>query len=286
MSLALPVEGPTVESSDRNPVQPVDQKAGLVAAETHEASDDQGAAQDEGARHGNCPNIRGVRAFTFPKDPSFPNSNEDTFAIGMDRAAVFDGATESFASRRWARIVARHWVRGADSWLADAREEYSESGQVNLHWAQDVARTRGSFTTLAAVVAAEDALEVTTVGDSCVLLIADGEIEVSFPYADAAAFNSAPAALGTGTSLEDDQGLLREGTGRVTRLVDTVLLVTDAVAAWLLTSDASQRSQRIARVLEVKTGEDWAGIVREERRGKTMKVDDSTVIVLELSWQT
>ena len=145
---------------------------------------------------------------------------------------------------------------------------------------------RGSFTTLAAVVAADDALEVTTVGDSCVLLLADGQVKASIPYADAADFNSVPAALGTGTLLEDDVRLVRQGTGRVTEGIDTVVLVTDAVAAWLLTSDTSQRAARMEQVLGVKTGAEWEEIVLDQRKAKAMKVDDSTVIVLELSWQT
>ena len=227
---------------------------------------------------------------TCAKDLTDPASNEDAtlLRLGQDRAAVFDGASESFAARRWARQVAHRWGRSTSpGWLAQARGDYAQHvDALAKTWAQEVAAERGSYTTIAAVTLTPAGLSVTTVGDSCVFLLDQEEIVWSHPFTSEEQFTSAPQALSTRPDLtEDDDDALIHGTLLIqpARVAAThVMLATDAVSAWLLTDDPDQRRKRTRQLLASRSGDDFATLVADERTSGRLKVDDTTVLVLTL----
>ena len=223
--------------------------------------------------------IAHAHAFTFPKDPNFPSSNEDTFVIAPDRVAVFDGATESFAAARWARECARHWCTGADDWLARARTAYGESIDSGpASWAQEQARQRGSFTTMAALEIRADGPYATIVGDSCVLVAHGDRIVASVPFSSAAQFTSTPTLLASDDVVNEPSPAT--STPLLLRPDQLVVLATDAVACWLLDDDQDARSTRLRRLLDVRDPEGWSALVTAERATRAMKVDDATCIVV------
>ena len=120
------------------------------------------------------------------------------FLADGGRAAVFDGATESFAARRWARLVSSCWEQDAEDFMGRAQAEYALGASDRaLSWAQEEASQRGSFTTIAAIQTVPGGLRTTIVGDSSVLFLNRDEIVESFPYATAEEFGSTPLALGS-----------------------------------------------------------------------------------------
>ena len=66
---------------------------------------------------------------TASKDPTLPESNEDAWAFDEagDGVVMLDGATESFAARRWARLLAGQWATGGADWLATAQSLYARA---------------------------------------------------------------------------------------------------------------------------------------------------------------
>ena len=217
------------------------------------------------------------------------DSNEDASLFLGDggRAAVFDGATESFAARRWARLVASCWREDADDFMARAQAGYAYgTPDTALSWAQEEASQRGSFTTIAAIQTVPGGLRTTIVGDSSVLFLNRDEIVESFPYATAEEFGSTPLALGSESAslgpcievLHRSTWLLRVDTSVVT----DVLLVTDAVAAWLLVGNPAARIDRVRALRTISTPEQWRDLVHGERASRQMKTDDSTVILMSI----
>jgi hypothetical protein len=217
------------------------------------------------------------------------DSNEDVslFLADGGRAAVFDGATESFAARRWARLVASCWEQDAEDFMGRAQAEYALGASDRaLSWAQEEASQRGSFTTIAAIRTAPGGLRTTIVGDSSVLFLNRDEITESFPYATAEEFGSTPLALGSdAASLEPCVDVLRRSTWLLpvdTSVVTDVLLVTDAVAAWLLVDDPAARIARVRALRGIRTLEQWRDLVHAERTGRRLKTDDSTVVLMSI----
>lgn len=243
----------------------------------------------EAQASGPIPDLHLLTQWTCSKDPGMEDSNEDVLLFLADdsRAAVFDGATESFAARRWARLVASCWEQDADDFMARAQAEYALGASHRaVSWAEEEASQRGSFTTIAAIQAVPGGLRTTIVGDSSVLFLSRDEITDSFPYATAEEFGSTPLALcSDAASLSLCVDVLRRSTWLLpvdTSVVTDVLLVTDAVAAWLLVGDAAARVERVRALRYIDTPEQWRNLVHAERSSGRMKTDDSTVILISI----
>ena len=93
---------------------------------------------------------------TISKDVAIDGSNEDSYCLRLNapgpRVAIFDGASESYAARKWSKLVAEEWGRKHDKdwgWIDRAQTRYERnSNKTGLSWAQEVASDRGSFATV------------------------------------------------------------------------------------------------------------------------------------------
>jgi hypothetical protein len=222
------------------------------------------------------------------KEVDSVNQNEDAWILDSHgtAAAVFDGATESFAPRRWARQLASSWATGKPDWFATAQDAYEEATPSgSLSWAQEAAAIRGSFATIAAVEVRDTWLEVTCVGDSCALRVQGSHVVDAYPLSAAADFTSAPAALPSERLYADQAtALLNAGTTTwaVTPGTDEIWLVTDAIAAWLLTEDPAERFDRLTMLASVTTQDEFRTLILTQRASQAMRVDDCTWLRLSI----
>lgn len=232
---------------------------------------------------------------TISKDVAIDGSNEDSYCLRLNapvpRVAVFDGASESYAARKWSKLVAEEWGRKHDKdwgWIDRAQTRYEKnSNKTGLSWAQEVASDRGSFATVCYVDIEEDWLNFCAVGDSCLFLIDDKEITFSYPYVSETQFTSAPLAVSSRPdNLKMNKDNLLMGMDRLRfRASGTkqILLATDAVSCWLLADNQQIRAGRLAHLLNCKTPLEFQQLVVEERSNKNMHTDDSTVVLLRCS---
>lgn len=217
------------------------------------------------------------------KDPVRQDLNEDAFAVGGSRFALADGASESYDSRTWARLLTEAYVldQGVGApWVADKVRTYLDSTDfASLSWSRQAAFERGSFATLLGLELGPDGSEVhvLVIGDSLALHVRDGVILTSFPFQRADQFDARPQLLSTLATAND---FVRESdfftTSSVTWPVqpgDQILLVTDAVGHWLLA-----REDALAALGAVATEEEFEQLVVDQRRGRTMRLDDSTLL--------
>src|SRR5262245_48195361 len=102
--------------------------------------------------------MRLLAKVTVSKEDGDPQFNEDFCAwrAAKHTWAVSDGASESFAAKRWARILALSFVDYPyvdKDWLAEASRRYSLSfNTAEMTWNKAAAFERGSFATLLGVV--------------------------------------------------------------------------------------------------------------------------------------
>lgn len=244
--------------------------------------------QGERQQSAATPSLSLLASWTVAKQVDSPTTNEDAAVWIPERhqAAVLDGATESYAAQRWVSIIVNQMQASGRIDLASAQDEYAASmSSEALSWMQAEAAQRGSFTTLATVQPTHGGLRARLVGDSAIILLSSGSVLRAYPFSDAESFSSAPEALASAPDLLDStQRLLDECTWDIalTSAVDTVMLVTDAIAAWLLVNDKALRRSRVQQVLGCRTDMDWADLVIRERIRAEMKTDDSTAIILEV----
>src|SRR5215472_6203096 len=211
--------------------------------------------------------------------------------------AVSDGASESFDSATWARLLVRRFVdapllvrRFVDApdvnhgWLHKTVACYNRQfDRETMSWSAQAAFDRGSFATLTGVVLRSGGTLATIlgVGDS-IALLADGHTLVkSFPYDRPEQFKQRPILLSTVS--ERNRRVFTRPTSSYARhwslrnlSFPVILLMTDALAAWVLREPGT----RIQALLGVRTQTRFAALVEHERRFRRMVRDDTTLLVI------
>lgn len=234
--------------------------------------------------------LRIVFQGTVPKDDGPEATNDDCYAGNepRQRFAVTDGASESYDSARWSRLLADAWVAGGSvvsrAGLASLIREYEEAcDPTALSWSKRGAFERGSFATLLGVSTRGDLARIVAFGDSIVVgFPVDGGTQ-SFPYTLAEEFDRRPLLLST--KAEANGAVLQRVTVRTCLTAwplvpgTTLLLMTDALGQWLLRRNADAASRDALRA--IRTSEELQGFVTAERSTGAMRRDDTTLVHLQ-----
>lgn len=115
---------------------------------------------------------------TVAKDKSEASSNEDAFDYDYSKQvfALSDGASESYDSKIWAKILVREFVDTpniSEEWVLKCAKKYLESLDLtNLTESQFIAFNKGSFATLIALQRQGNKVSVLNVGDSHIFVFA------------------------------------------------------------------------------------------------------------------
>jgi hypothetical protein len=151
-----------------------------------------------------------VQSVLLPKAGLQPAECEDAIGIRRDigRFCIADGATEGFDSRRWARLLTKHWVASKriltrdelGPWLNGLSEHFERHwAKRSLPWYAEEKARAGAFAAFAglAFVLSRDGLSWQTValGDSCLVHKRNEFILQAIPLSDPAAFGLHPILL-------------------------------------------------------------------------------------------
>ncbi|MEU6672726.1 hypothetical protein [Streptomyces sp. NPDC046925] len=220
-------------------------------------------------------------------------------------AGVCDGATESALAKDWARLLSRTAAEQAmerpdllgggtafeefassavsqwEPWLGRYTQARQEEGRP-LKWYEHTKIAEGAYATLLTVridpdaAAESDTAEpawrwrAAALGDSCLFHLHNNRLVRAFPVATAEEFGTNPDLFG---SRNHDVELLARRTffteGRCGP-GDRLLLMTDALAAWLLS--ASDQEDAVHQLLEyagpddLNQFENWLADLRDRRQ--------------------
>src|SRR6266567_6641702 len=141
-------------------------------------------------------------AFSVPKGED--QRNEDSFHRSAKGVyALSDGASVSFDSAAWARILVKRYARKPEftrEWLAAAIAEFGKLyDRDSLPWMQQASLDRGSFASLLGVrlFDAGGLIQLLAIGDSLAVLCDGDCIKATFPFSEASQFNRSPQLLCT-----------------------------------------------------------------------------------------
>ena len=231
------------------------------------------------------PSLSNHRSFveTLPRP-----GNDDCFSASEERQlfAMSDGASESYDSGLWSKLLCLHWTLGGG--VASKHALYSRIRDYSLacrpetlSWSKRASFERGSYATFLGVRRRHGAVQVLAFGDSLAVWH-HGDHVVTFPYCSAAQFAGRPICLSTLES-RNKPALATTRASFTTwpmRPGACLLLMTDALGLWLL----SRPDARLARerLLGFSDSNDFARFVLAERRSGEMKRDDTTLAVLSL----
>ncbi|RNF35331.1 hypothetical protein [Paracoccus methylarcula] len=228
--------------------------------------------------------MRLLNRWTVGKQLTEPHLNEDAAKADSPKGifVISDGASESFASRRWARVLVKHYARrpviDAD-WLTQAIGEYAAVfDRESMSWSAQAAYDRGSFATLLGVQFDPDGVLILGVGDSLAVLDDGVEIRATFPYCEPRQFRTNPLLLST----IPDRNAVILGADNSTRWnvegveAPKIYCMTDAIGAWLL----SARVERMNRLRMLQNRREFVALVETARADGTMRRDDTTLLVI------
>lgn len=247
------------------------------------------------------------RTFWTAKGGNYLEEFEDAFRVlypekpgtELARAAISDGASDSVFSGEWARILAHSFVdRPLDilglteddlkEWLALGQGEWQEGVPWSMiPWHGEAKARIGAFATLLGLTVAADpertdafCCHAIAVGDSCLFLVRDDRLLLSFPMEEAAEFDNTPALLCSNPArVEDLWQEVRFHSGECVS-GDLFILTSDALACWFLNSNtAGEKPWRTLSALESCQWDEW---VEKQRREGLMRNDDTTLVTINV----
>jgi hypothetical protein len=228
-----------------------------------------------------------ARGFTVAKHDG--DANEDAWQHSHKGVgAVSDGASVSFDSASWARLLVRRFAQHPEfdaGWLDEAIAAYAQlHDRERLPWMQQAAFDRGSFASLLGI---RDAgcgrIAVLAIGDSLAVLCDGNRIVATFPYEAPEEFDARPQLLSTNPAenrfLDAPDAIAERQCEWDLGPLDNpaVLCVTDALGRWILTECGAEPSP-IAKLRRIKKPRAFGRFVRAERAAGRMRRDDTTML--------
>ena len=255
--------------------------------------------------------LRPPRRFWLPKAGNSPEEYEDASRvvypqrIGASgrrtaRAAVSDGASESAFAREWANVLADAFVdRPPDAcgftedsmcdWLASAQEEWRAGIPWDrIPWHGEAKARAGAFATLVGLTVATKpnnsrrlSWRAVAVGDSCLFVVRDDRLWLSFPLEDAAQFDNNPTLVCSNPDNAGEVGDSVHWSDGDCVAGDLFILASDALACWFLGRNAE--GEKPWRTLLALDASAWAAWVEEQRRAGLMRNDDTTLTIIRVA---
>lgn len=231
-----------------------------------------------------------------------PRDCEDAISthVVRGRFAVADGATEAFDSRRWARALVKAWslVRSLDLTADKTTESLTRLAESldkkwrrpGLPWYVQERVSEGAYAAFIGLEMHRDggdgahSWSAVSIGDCCLFLEENGRFTTGFPFDHADALSYHPHLLPS--KLPEDIALLTNHVAfrrGVAKPGDSLILCSDAIAAWYLRFASQDQSYRaeLARALR-GTDEVFATFVERERSAGNLKNDDVAFVYIEL----
>lgn len=237
---------------------------------------------------------------SVPKEIGSPAANEDALTISdtSNRFALSDGASDSFDSKSWAKLLANRFVADpgvSPAWIGGALADYEAEHDFSaMSWSKQAAFERGSFATLLGgeYLVDHHTVELLAIGDSVALLIDGDQLVSAWPFDDPDRFQERPSLLSTVQRHNDflDAGdfWTRHGTTLHLDKLNTprLLCMTDALGEWTLRSSVRGNGDGLRELASLRSEEQLVELVLRERAAKRMRVDDSTLLVLSFERET
>ena len=232
-----------------------------------------------------------AHAWTMPKGGESTETYEDAASVRPDawsvRGAVADGATESVFARSWAECLAQGLVERAATTLGafrDAVPEWQgawtdavrERAGGRPWYVKAKAEEEGAFAALLGLTLRTGGRwRAVSVGDCCLFQVRDGALVRSWPFGAADEFTNRPALVPSRPERELPRPEFASGTWAPG---DTILLATDAAAAWLLSPGSSVGPADAGAWNEAQCRR----AVERGRAAGTLRNDDTTLLVLHV----
>jgi hypothetical protein len=223
------------------------------------------------------------KQFSVEKTDGYRNEDARSVSTRLGVSALSDGASVSFDSAAWAKILVQRYARNPRfdrAWLSGAIAEFGKRyDRDSLPWMQQASFDRGSFASLLGVRHLGcGVVHVLAIGDS-IAVLCDGDLILSsFPYTSPAQFDERPQLLST-NSVEN--GFLDEIEPIRWNLAEyenpALLCMTDALGQWVL-AHRDEEPSPISVLRSIKSLKRFKRFVADQRKAGRLRRDDTTLL--------
>ncbi len=245
------------------------------------------------------------RVVSIPKELDCPESNEDYFTHSIDglACAISDGASESYDSKKWSKILCDNFISSAKQtkkniffeekeikkFLLKSRLEFNTFySKKNLSWSQEASLSRGCYSTIVGIIDHGKNIEILAVGDSIALWREKNTIIKSFFIKNNHNFFKKPTLLCNIAS--NDKYFFEEfniswSSIKIQKssIIDgDIFLLTDALAERIFSLVNQKKFNFVIEILKknYKEFENW---LLNERSKSLVKQDDTTVVWIKIN---
>ena len=208
----------------------------------------------------------------------------------MVSIALSDGATESSFAREWAKELVTTFVNRdlpwqevydcATTWLLPLQTTWHQwLAHQNLSWFAKRKAAEGAFATFVSLeVFADLSWKSLAVGDSCLFIVRDRNLQKSFPLQNSHEFNNRPKLIGTNVKAANIHTLQIHGEAK---FGDRFYLTTDAIACWIFKQLEANQDPWV-KLDEISSHDLFANWVTELRDRHEIANDDTTLLCLQI----
>jgi len=223
--------------------------------------------------------------FSMPKAGNRYDEYEDAFnrsiQINKDktnyRFAIADGASESSFADLWANLLTSGYcnckfdgnhIHKSISKLSRAWQKKLDG--KDLPWYAQEKLNSGAFSSLAGITfrlmdASSAAFDAIAIGDSCIFQIRGNKIIASFPLGSTDEFHNRPVLISSNAANNIHLQAFVKTWSDTAQAGDSFLLMTDALACWLLTRYDEDISV-IKKINELASEHEFINLVNTERK--------------------
>lgn len=237
-----------------------------------------------------------IRAFITHKEAEYYIDCQDRFSINLDSKsiALSDGMSQSIFQKYWAEILVNaytsdtNWYPNISSvrklsplWREKVNEyvkNQKKEGKNPWRVERNLSDGLSAGATFLGIRFDRNTWSCQILGDSCLVLIREGQITDIISSENASSFNNYPDYYDSHPQKEG-KGKLKDIRGQLSSNC-AILLVTDPFSDFLKRKSGTEEEKSlIHQLLHIETHEEYESVV-EEWRKMGMHNDDSTLIVI------
>jgi hypothetical protein len=227
-----------------------------------------------------------------------------SYDLAKNRFAIADGATQSFYSSIWSRLLVNYFCKNPEidqknwqEWLKPIQQKWLEEVTEKLERAKSdnnpawieiqncLSRFESATSTFIGLQFIENQAKVSIIGDSCLFIFQGNKLIQTYLLKNSTDFNYRPEYFGSRSKNNDHEPRFLDIKLKYKQLSDKLyfVLATDALAEYVF-KYIEEQTDILKTLLTISSQQEFEDFVKSARHDDRIKMknDDVTLMILEV----